>query len=303
MGIPKIAIMMPSLNHEKFVEEAVGSIFSQNYPNTVLVVCDDASTDGNFEKLEVLARKHSFVLLRNTSRQGVIRTLNRCFEQCSDADYFYALASDDALQPGMLKNCLEEINRWPKAGMLLGSHTVIDSTGNHIGYSRKVGSPHVITLESVWETFHLSFQFQRGDFTRSVYPMAATGNAEDRFLFLSCIMSHFQVMQTDIPFILRRIHGGNLSLSEEARFSAEDGWAHFTTCPGWEKKRSVSLRRHMLCCLSIPNRDKERFKGLFARDGLSVYYCLFSASFFPPIQWTFCGIRKLEKFARRVFRL
>jgi alpha-1,6-rhamnosyltransferase len=89
MGRPKVAILMPSLNHEKYVEQAVESVFSQNYSNTVLIVCDDASTDGNFLILERLSRKYSFLLLRNETRQGVIRTLNRCFEQCSDADYYY----------------------------------------------------------------------------------------------------------------------------------------------------------------------------------------------------------------------
>ena len=69
MATPKIAIMMASLNHEKFVEEAIESIYAQNYPNLKVVVCDDASTDGNLERLELLARKYGFVLLRNDVRQ------------------------------------------------------------------------------------------------------------------------------------------------------------------------------------------------------------------------------------------
>lgn len=298
MRTPSIAIMMPSLNHERFVEQAVESVFSQNYPNLKLVVCDDASTDGNFRKLEQLARRYSFTLLRNESRQGVIKTLNRCFEHCRDADYFYMLASDDVLQPDMLRRCVEEMERWPQAGMLLGSHTVIDAAGTVIGRSRKVGSSRVIRLRSVWENYHLSFQFQRGDFTRSAYPMSVAGNAEDRFLFLACVMSPYQVVQTEIPFILRRIHGGNITLSDEARLSAEDGWANFVNLPGGKEKRSVSLRRHMLCCLALPNQEKERFRGLFAQDGPSVYYYLFLISFYRPAQWAFFGLRKFEKAAR-----
>ena len=298
MRTPSIAIMIPSLNHERFVEQAVESVFSQNYPNLKLVVCDDASSDANFQKLEQLARRYSFTLLKNDSRQGVIKTLNRCFEHCRDADYFYMLASDDILQPGMLLRCLEEMKRWPQAGMLLGSHTVIDAGGSVIGRSRRVGSSRVVRLRSVWENYHLSFQFQRGDFTRSVYPMKATGNAEDRFLFLSCVMSPYQVVQTDVPFILRRIHGGNVTLSDEARLSADDGWENFVKLPGWRERRSVSLRRHMLCCLALPNQDKERFRELFAQDGPSVYYYLFLISFYRPVQWAFFWLRKFEKAAR-----
>ncbi|MEI7905408.1 MAG: RNA polymerase sigma factor RpoD, partial [Candidatus Firestonebacteria bacterium] len=62
-------------------------------------------------------------------RQGIVKTLNRCYAQCSDADYFYALASDDTMQLGMIKACIAEFSHWPKAGMLLGSHLNIDSDG------------------------------------------------------------------------------------------------------------------------------------------------------------------------------
>jgi glycosyltransferase involved in cell wall biosynthesis len=295
MAALKIAIMMASLNHEKFVEEAIESIYAQNYPNLKVVVCDDASTDGNLERLELLARKHGFVLLRNDVRQGIILTLNRCFEQCSDADYFYALASDDVLQPRMLERCLEEMGKWPEAGMLLGSHTVIDGYGKETGRSRGVRSSSVIRLESVWETYQISFQFQRGEFTRSVYPMTATGNAEDRFLFLSCILSKYQVVQTNIPFIKRRIHGANISLSDEARCSAEDGWGYFTGHPDYAAKRRTTLRRHMLCCLALPNHEKDRFRQLFSQDRRSIYYLLYCWSFWKPFQASFSVMRRIEK--------
>ena len=39
--------MMPSLNHETYVEAAIDSVYAQGYRNLRLVVCDDASTDGS----------------------------------------------------------------------------------------------------------------------------------------------------------------------------------------------------------------------------------------------------------------
>jgi len=300
MTTPKVAIMMPSLNHEAYVEEAICSIYSQGYSNLQVVVCDDASTDGNFRILEQLALKHKFVLLRNSERQGVIRTLNRCFEHCSDADYFYALASDDILQPGIIQACLREIQKWPSAGMLLGTFSVIDGSGACIGSSRTFRRSRVVSLSSVWEVFNPSFQFQRGDFTRSVYPLRASGNAEDRFLFLSCLLSSFQVIQTNIPFIHRRIHGANISLSEEARTSIDDGWSYFSSHPLCRTKRLVTLRRHMLCCLALPNEEKYRFRKLFSEDRFSVYFILFNLSFFAPFRWIFASMRKVERVIGRV---
>jgi glycosyltransferase involved in cell wall biosynthesis len=299
MTTPKVAIMMPSLNHEAYVEEAIDSIYNQGYSNLQVVVCDDASTDGNFSKLEQLALKYKFLLLRNHERQGIILTLNRCFEHCRDADYFYTLASDDILQPGIIQACLTEIKKWPNAGMLLGTFSVIDGSGSRIGSSRAFRCSSPVTLSSVWEVFNPSFQFQRGGFTRSVYPLKARGNAEDRYLFLSCLLSSFQVVQTNIPFIHRRIHGANISLSEEARTSMDDGWSYFSSHPLYRTKRLVTLRRHMLCCLALPNEEKRRFRKLFSEDRFSVYFILFSLSFFAPFRWIFSSLRKVERLINR----
>lgn len=292
---PYVAIMMPSLNHEKFVEQAIESVYAQGYPNLRLVVCDDASTDGNYAKLQQLAARHHFILLRNESRQGVIKTLNRCFAECRDADYYYGLASDDVLQPGMIRACLKEFQNWPQAGMLLGLHTIIDKDGLTIGRSRQVSCAKVINLDSPWEVYYPSYQFQRGSFTRSTYPMEIAGHAEDRHLFISCLLSQFKVIQTPIPFILRRIHGKNVSLSADARLSAYDGWSHFAGHPLCEGKRRIALQRQMLICLSLPNSEKEKFISLFAKEGISVYKMLFRLSFARPFQWLFSSVRGFEK--------
>ena len=296
---PCVAIMMPSLNHETYVEAAIDSVYAQGYRNLRLVVCDDASTDGNYAKLEQLAVRYRFTLLRNETRQGVIKTLNRCFAECSDADYFYGLASDDVLQPGMIRACLEEFKKWPEAGMLLGSHVIIDRGGLTIGLSRRFRRSKTISLDSVWETYYPSYQFQRGCFTRSIYPMQIDGHAEDRYSFISCVLSPFKVVQTPIPFVLRRIHGANASLSDEARLCSDDGWSYFVDHPLCLKKRRTALRRHMLCCLALPNAEKQKYVPLFARDGMSLYYLLFKASFSKPARWAFSLARLLEKKVRR----
>jgi glycosyltransferase involved in cell wall biosynthesis len=287
--------MMPSLNHENFVEQAIESVYAQGYRNLRLVVCDDASTDGNYSKLQQLAARHHFILLRNESRQGVIKTLNRCFAECMDADYFYGLASDDVLQPGMIRACLQELEKWPQAGMLLGSHVIIDKNGLVLGHSRPVRRSKTISLESVWETYYPSYQFQRGSFTRSVYPMQVAGHAEDRYLFISCLLSRFKIIQTPIPFVLRRIHGANASLSDDARLSAYDGWSHFAGHPLCREKRRIALQRQMLICLSLPNSEKEKFIPLFAKEGFSLYYLMFRISFARPFQLGFSLVRRLEK--------
>lgn len=42
-----VSVIMPMYNAEKYVEEAIGSVLSQSYPDWELLVVDDCSTDGS----------------------------------------------------------------------------------------------------------------------------------------------------------------------------------------------------------------------------------------------------------------
>lgn len=296
---PMVAVIMPSMNHERFVEEAVMSIFSQNYENCRVVICDDASTDGNFEKLQQLAVRYPIILLKNEVRQGIVKTLNRCFAECAEADYFYAMATDDIMQPGMIRSCIAEIEKWPDAGMLLGAHVDIDAHGGYLSTSRVSGPSREIRLESPFERFYPSFQFHRGEFTRSAYPLNEAMMGEDHYLFTFGILSNFAVIQTNIPFIFRRLHSNNASLSQAYVTSTENEWRYLPESPNKARKFQVSLRRHMLCCLELPNASKERYLPVFAAGSCSWHYLLFQASFFPPVRWIFSSLRWLIRSLRR----
>jgi len=290
---PLVAIMMPSMNHERFVVEAVESVFAQGYPNICVVICDDASTDSNYARLQELASRLPIVLLKNEVRQGIVKTLNRCYAECADADYFYGLASDDIMQPGMIKACIAEFTRWPKAGMLLGSHLNIDADGKPMSEARVLGSARQIKLQSPFERFLPSFQFHRGEFTRAAYPLNEAMMGEDMYLFSFCILSKFEVVQTDIPFIRRRLHGGNASQSQAYVTSTETEWRYFPDSADKQRKMRVSHQRHMLCCLGLPNASKARFIPVFREMGWSWHYAAFRLSFLTPVRWGFSFVRWL----------
>ncbi len=45
---PRVSIIMPAFNAEKYVEQAIQSILEQAYKNWELLICDDASTDRTY---------------------------------------------------------------------------------------------------------------------------------------------------------------------------------------------------------------------------------------------------------------
>ena len=47
MNYPKISVVIPSFNQEKYIEKALLSVINQNYPNLELIVIDGGSIDGS----------------------------------------------------------------------------------------------------------------------------------------------------------------------------------------------------------------------------------------------------------------
>lgn len=50
--IPKVSLIMPSYNKEKYIAKAIGSIFAQTYSDFELIVINDVSLDASVSIIE-----------------------------------------------------------------------------------------------------------------------------------------------------------------------------------------------------------------------------------------------------------
>ena len=55
--MPKVSIIMPVYNAEKYVSEAIESVRNQSYENWELIIVDDGSTDRSPEIIDAYSRK------------------------------------------------------------------------------------------------------------------------------------------------------------------------------------------------------------------------------------------------------
>lgn len=97
---PLVTVMVPSYNHEKYIESAIQSIIDQDYENIELIVIDDGSRDNSANIIRALIpqceKRFKRFEFRSRPNKGLCRTLNEALDW-SQGQYFSATASDDML--------------------------------------------------------------------------------------------------------------------------------------------------------------------------------------------------------------
>lgn len=100
---PKISVIMPAYNAEKYIKQAIESLQAQSMQNWELVVFDDASTDGTREILTAWAEKDSRIRpIFSAENVGSAVARNKCLEQARGR-YLAFLDADDLWHPEKLR--------------------------------------------------------------------------------------------------------------------------------------------------------------------------------------------------------
>ena len=97
---PRISVLIPAFNAEKYVEAAVASVRAQTFTDWEIVAVDDASTDRTLEILRSFAAPNVRVET-NDRNLGMTANWNRCLS-LAQGEIVLKLDADDALKPGAL---------------------------------------------------------------------------------------------------------------------------------------------------------------------------------------------------------
>ena len=107
MEKPIVSVIMPVYCGEKYICQAVDSVFAQDVPLELIVV-DDASSDGTSQVLEPYKKRQDFVYVRNEQNMGAAASRNRGVQKARGI-YVAYLDADDWWEEGKLKHQLRVI--------------------------------------------------------------------------------------------------------------------------------------------------------------------------------------------------
>lgn len=122
--VPGIIIF---LNAQKFIEEAIQSVFAQTYDNWELLLVDDGSTDESTEIAQRYAEKYPekvrYLDRENHQNLGISAARNLGIANAK-GEYIAFLDADDIWLPNKLEQQLAILEAQPEATMLYGSTTL-----------------------------------------------------------------------------------------------------------------------------------------------------------------------------------
>lgn len=127
---PRISVIVPCFNAEKWIGHAIDSVLNQSYPNFELLVINDGSTDGTAKILERYGEDVRVIEQRN---RGVSASRKKGCEHAS-GDYIKFLDADDILPPGALHSAANLAIRFPE-DIIVGRSNVIDEAGSFLSTS------------------------------------------------------------------------------------------------------------------------------------------------------------------------
>lgn len=131
--MPKVSVILPAYNGEKYIERAILSVLAQNYTDWELVAVNDGSVDGTLEILEKFKNKESRLkIIIHEKNSGLIVSLNDALA-VSGGEYIARIDCDDVWSSqDKLKKQVEFLDQHQDYGLVGTWAEFTDMQGKHL---------------------------------------------------------------------------------------------------------------------------------------------------------------------------
>lgn len=105
---PKITIIVPAYNVERYIERCITSILRQTFPCLEVIAIDDGSSDGTGAVLDALAQQDSRLRVVHQKNTGLVMVREKGISLAT-GDYVGFVDGDDAVDPDMYEHLLNNL--------------------------------------------------------------------------------------------------------------------------------------------------------------------------------------------------
>lgn len=133
---PKISVIMPVYNAEKYVKESIDSILAQSFTDFELIIIDDCGQDHSMQYVKGYDDPR-IIILENDANRGIAYSRNAGIKAASGE--LIALMDDDDIAPkNRFELEVEYLDKYPDVDVVGGGELWIDESGNIISYYDQV---------------------------------------------------------------------------------------------------------------------------------------------------------------------
>lgn len=214
---PLVSICIASYNYDKYIGEAIESVFAQTYENWELIVVDDASTDNSVSIISELQQCHpdKVNFISSAKNRGVCQTFNEAYSKAR-GEFIAILGADDRMLPARLEIQVAFLQKHANVGVVCSDVNTIDSQGKDISFASVFSQP-ILNLRS---------QLLEGNFLNAPSAMFRTRILKEvgflnpvldyvqDFDHWLRILEHYDIERLPQRLTEYRVHGKNLSMRQ-----------------------------------------------------------------------------------------
>lgn len=114
--MPKVSVVMPAYNAEKYIEDAIESILNQTFTDFEFIIINDGSSDKTKSIIQAF-HDSRLVYLENSKNLGIVETLNKGLNYAS-GEYIARMDADDIAMPKRIEKQIKTMERNRTIGVL-----------------------------------------------------------------------------------------------------------------------------------------------------------------------------------------
>jgi len=132
---PKISIITPVLNGERFIECCIKNVIEQNCSSLEHIIIDGGSTDKTIELIKLYAEQHQHIRWISEKDKGQSDAMNKGISMAKGKIISF-LNADDFYEPNILDRIIEFFESLPEHSLLVGNCNIWDDHGNIVEVRR-----------------------------------------------------------------------------------------------------------------------------------------------------------------------
>lgn len=142
--MPKVSVVMPVYNGEKYLRDAIDSILNQTYKDYEFIIINDGSTDKT-EDIILSYHDSRIVYLKNEVNSKIVVTLNKGLDYAS-GEYIVRMDADDISMPERIEKQVQYMDKHSDIAVLGTAIKIFgDNTSEQVRtFSTK---PHVLKVD------------------------------------------------------------------------------------------------------------------------------------------------------------